>query len=392
MSTIWYRVSKSKDKADNWRFSKWPDLTDAPLKPSLTSALLEAINAGATVGELRQRIAEHMGIKDANRIVLVARDGVRRGSLHGNCWQVRQVKNWLCRWLSIDINPEKGYVVLRGLGREYLYHPKAESVSADMAVEGLQEYFETRILQAVCRHGRSKPRAPCGLRLCLDGKALSRSAPVVLGATYDFELSDDAADTFSDEESWLLLPTKTCSACIEDKKVTEMPIRVTRRCKHEPTICKECLQQWLESGVADGAWETGLKCPDCSELLEHRDVKRYASKEVFERYDNWLLRAALKNFPNFHFCLSPGCKSGQIHHPRSPCPELRCIACNARQCVEHNIPWHSGETCEQFDRRNRQRKRDEKASEEEIKKTTKTCPKCHKAVHKYTGCNHITCK
>lgn len=289
--TIWYRVSRSQDSSDDWRLSHWQDRSDAPLHDSLARAMVEAINSGATVGQLRQRVAEYMGIQDANRVVLVARDGLRRGSLQGNCWEVRQVQTWLCRWLCIDVNPENLYVVIHGLRREYVYHPNARIHKA-VSGRALLEYLDSRIFRAVRQHGKSKLRVS-GLSLSLNGSPIGRSMPVKWGATYNFELSEDDADAFSREESWLLPQSETCSACIEDKKVTEMPTRITQHCKHEATMCRDCLKQWLQAGITDGTWDR-LKCPDCSELLGHQDVKRNASKETFDRYDTWMLRAALK--------------------------------------------------------------------------------------------------
>ncbi|KAL2017704.1 hypothetical protein VTK56DRAFT_1729 [Thermocarpiscus australiensis] len=390
---VWYRVAKSPDSLDNWKFSLWEDKDDSPLDESLAGAVVEAIDAGATVREVRQTIANHMGITDPNRVVLVARDGVRRGALHGNCWEARQVRTWLCRWLSVDINPEKGYVVLRALKREYVYHPSPERVGEGMTLDALSEYVDTRLLRGAHQYGfrRSKLRASGEhSRLSLNGRPVGGLMPVRWGATYDVHLSDYAADIFSLEETWLLPATELCSVCMENKKISEMPIRITQRCTHQPSCCRDCMKRWLESSVEAGNWES-LKCPECSEILGHNDVKRYASKETFDRYDNLMLRRALKELADFHFCLSPTCNSGQIHDPKSRCPEFRCVGCQARHCIRHKVAWHSGETCEEFDRRNERRKKEDQASEAEVRRSTKPCPNCKRAVHKYVGCNHITC-
>lgn len=387
---LWYRVARSLGTLEGWKFSLWEDSSDGALDNSLAREMVEAINAGATVGQIREKVAEHMGIQDANRVILVARDGLRRGSLQGNGWELRRVKTWLCRWISIDINPRNGYVVFRGLRREYLYHPKPECISMDL--KSLLEYMGSRLFRGVHQHGKGKSAVPYEhAKLSVDGKPVPARKLVRWGATYEFELSDDAAETFSLEESWLLPATETCSTCIEDKTISEMPIKVTARCDHQPTVCRDCMKQWLQSGVEAGRWDN-LKCPDCSELLEHHDVKRNASKETFDRYDNLMVRAALKDLAEFRFCLSPTCDSGQMHHSESDCPEFQCVACASRQCVAHNIPWHEGETCAEYDRRNLQRRKDEEASEREVSRTSKTCPQCKKLVHKYMGCNHITCE
>jgi hypothetical protein len=167
-----------------------------------------------------------------------------------------------------------------------------------------------------------------------------------------------------------------------------MPIQIAAGCKHKAALCKECLAQWLQSGLERTSWDR-LKCPDCPELLQHADMRRYANPATFERWDSLATRAALEAIPNFRWCLSSPCTSGQIDD--ESCAKFKCKACSARHCIKHNVPWHKGETCEDYDRRNKQRKKDDKASEQMIKKTSKKCPECKKDVHKFTGCNHITC-
>lgn len=54
--------------------------------------------------------------------------------------------------------------------------------------------------------------------------------------------------------------------------------------------------------------------------------------------------------PNFVWCTS--CPSGQIHDPESlsSCPSVTCNDCSAITCYNHRIPWHTGLSCQQYDR------------------------------------------
>jgi flagellar biosynthesis GTPase FlhF len=49
--------------------------------------------------------------------------------------------------------------------------------------------------------------------------------------------------------------------------------------------------------------------------------------------------------------MSPVCKSGQIHEGAETSPIMTCNACGFRSCVLHQIPFHEGETCTQYDNR-----------------------------------------
>ena len=179
--------------------------------------------------------------------------------------------------------------------------------------------------------------------------------------------------------------TMECSVCVENKKPREMATRVTPTCEHKPTVCKECLQGWLASSIA-----TALVCPDCSEPLGWADAKRHLSKRAFARYDDLLLRTALSQIPDFQYCLSPKCTSGQIRDDKSP--RFDCVACGNMYCVHHQVPWHTGRTCEQYDHQHRKHRRAEVASGNEIHRTTRACPGCSRRVSKISGCNHMTCK
>jgi hypothetical protein len=341
---LWYRLSRSGGLGP-WKLTHW-DSKNSPLDNTLKAEMLAAIDAGETVGALKTIVAKHMGIRDASRVIIVARDGIRPGTLNGHHWQVHQMKtSWLCRWLAIDVTPENGYVIFRGLQREYAWYPDAKTVGRMKPVSFLRHYLVTRVLYRVHQHDRSELTGPVSVRLSLGDKPCHHSSreAVRWGATYDFKLPPDVAEAFSIEESWLQRETETCITCLEDKKLSEMPAEVTSGCKHRPTVCKDCLQQWLQSIVETGGWDR-MRCPDCAEPMAWEDVKRCALKEMFTRYDALVLRAALAKLPTFHFCLSPKCESGQIQD--GACARFACVDCRRTFCLDHHVPWHRGETCE----------------------------------------------
>ncbi|KAH8893699.1 hypothetical protein GQ53DRAFT_644445 [Thozetella sp. PMI_491] len=385
--TVWYRV-RTRTHDGRFKFTHLQDDdTDDPLDSDVADQLEQAIDRGATVGELRRKLAEHKGIEDANRIVLEARDGMRCREVQGNSWEARQLRNWLCSWLSFDIVPERDYIVVKGLGREYVLHFSEAECRRKGAghIRKLLSY----LLMDVVFYGRTKiTLSSSDIKLVRGGQPVDRYAPVAFGETYDFELPVDAAEAFNREETWLLPTTEMCSVCADDKKLSEMPVRLSAACKHTPTTCRECTAQWISSSLDTSTWDQ-LRCPECPERLLFDDVRRGAAPDVFARYDKLATAAVLKEIRDFRWCLSTQCESGQIHDRH--CPKFQCVACKARHCIHHNVPWHRGETCEQYDRRNRQRRKDDKASEEAVRKSSKTCPGCKVATHKFDGCNHITC-
>ena len=63
------------------------------------------------------------------------------------------------------------------------------------------------------------------------------------------------------------------------------------------------------------------------------------------------LVSALGAERNYQWCMSPACKSGQIHEDAEAGPIMTCNHCGFRSCVLHQVPFHEGETCSQYDDR-----------------------------------------
>lgn len=61
--------------------------------------------------------------------------------------------------------------------------------------------------------------------------------------------------------------------------------------------------------------------------------------------------AALSGESNYYSCISPDCNSGQIHEDGEAEPIMTCVHCGSRSCVVHQIPFHEGETCSEYDNR-----------------------------------------
>ena len=390
-SSVWYRVVSLQDN-DTWKFTYVGRDTDDRLgtSPTVADDMVRCIEAGNTLGQLRKLIANHMDVDDPNRITIKAADGVRKGSLQGDMWELRQVRSWHCRRLSIHVSPPKAYVILERPWGQYLIHPQDRDTANGVFARDVKKWMEAGLLNNVDRLHNSKLRLKSShITLLSGGTRLSNRSVIVAGGKYQFELPWYLEDPLAIEESWLLPATETCTVCTDEKKATELPVRIARGCKHKPTTCRECLGHWIRSSLDTSTWNR-LRCPECSELLSFEGVRRYAFKEDFDRYDTLATRAALRLIPNLRWCLSTSCESGQIHDPA--CRKFKCIACKAKHCAHHEVPWHSGETCEEYDHRNKRRRKDDKASAEMIKRTSKVCPECKKAVHKFTGCNHITCE
>ncbi|KZT55753.1 hypothetical protein CALCODRAFT_498223 [Calocera cornea HHB12733] len=186
----------------------------------------------------------------------------------------------------------------------------------------------------------------------------------------------------------------------------DAPRHVTSRCAHEGRACEDCVLRWLGYMVED---QRALRCPvvGCMEEMELDDVRFWAPQETFERYETLQLRRALARSPSFHWCLNPRCPSGQFHVPLpSPSPNsspnpcdpalLTCHACGFQSCAVHQLPWHKGLTCEEWEKAHGgwwdPVRRRERGVRRWVGRKTRKCPGCGKDIEKQDGCDHMTCR
>jgi hypothetical protein len=188
------------------------------------------------------------------------------------------------------------------------------------------------------------------------------------------------------------LATKECLICTDTRSLQHFPNRPpTVSCVHDTSVCRRCLRTWIQSESSIKIWNE-INCPICATRMQYHDIHEFAPKDVFRRYAKLTTKAANERIPNFRWCITKGCKSGQVHPPGVA--KFKCEACKKSHCVSHHGAWHKGETCKEYDYRTNKklRKQEELASKKTIEQTTKKCPGCKRAIEKSFGCDHMTCK
>ncbi|KAI0140018.1 hypothetical protein F4776DRAFT_571588 [Hypoxylon sp. NC0597] len=396
-SSLHYRVLGEKDDGAVrlvWRGA------NLKLRKHQIDAVTRKVAAGRSVGSIRETTLnllrasnEKKGLllRDANQIVVEAAGGLREGPLQGNNWEARKVQTWLCRYLIINVRPVDDYFVLRGFNEEYVWHKPYRNSRGYADVHKLKSWVKDEVLTSICnRKSHRRGIETDDIRLTYRGKPIKKLNHIRPGETIDFEVPRSIEDKFIDAEAWLVPLTEECIVCSDEKRVSEMPNkrRITAACEHNSNMCKECVGTWIASSLDTVTWDR-LKCPECPQLLKYENVRAFATRQIFERYDTLAVKALLSSMPEFMWCLNPGCNSGQIHP--TFCSRAKCHACKRYLCVRHNVPWHKGETCEEYERRTRRQRRNDRASEQHVKEIAKPCPGCKKNVHKFTGCDHVTC-
>lgn len=195
--------------------------------------------------------------------------------------------------------------------------------------------------------------------------------------------------------------------CLVSAPIQDFPQLAS--CNHIPDVCHDCFFEWLDQKMATHDTNS-IACPssDCEALIIHQDVQKYASPEVFARFDELSMRSLLSTDPEFLYCPAVGCNSGQIHSSGVEGPIFRCAACGYRICTAHTpmIPFHENESCTQYNERIEieklecgtkkeralVRKKQDEASIALLKRETRECPGCGSYIEKIHGCDHMTCE
>ncbi|KAI4867409.1 hypothetical protein F4820DRAFT_201713 [Hypoxylon rubiginosum] len=401
--TLRYRILRA---GDDGSLRIIPRGANLKLRKSQLATIASEVAAGRSVGSIRETIAELLRVSNKaakypvqtpNQIVIEAAGGLRPGPLPGNNWEACKVQTWLCRYLTVDMRQPTNYVVLRGFNEQYVWHKPYVNSRGYVDVYELKQWLKQSVLTSPLVHSRGEHRRGIGvgvdvddIRLTCRGKVVGKHAHVRPGRTVDFDVPRVVEDKFIQAEAWLVPLSETCIVCSDEKRVSEMPNkrRITASCEHDATICKECVGQWIVSSMDTMTWDR-LKCPDCPQLLKYENVRAFAPRDTFDRYDTLSAKALLGSIPDFMWCLNPKCSSGQIHP--AGCSRAKCHGCKHSLCVRHHVPWHSGETCDEYERRTRRQRRNDKASEKHVKEITKPCPGCKRNVNKFIGCDHVTC-
>lgn len=128
-------------------------------------------------------------------------------------------------------------------------------------------------------HSNAKPersRLPDVLEeffLSLDAEA---SANAASNLQYELAISQEKEEAIFHGSQ-----IKECSTCIEEKPVKSFP-KVTTACEHENQTCLDCIQNWLAQEVDSTGWNK-IHCVACSEVIQYHDMKKLATKSVFEK-------------------------------------------------------------------------------------------------------------
>jgi hypothetical protein len=153
----------------------------------------------------------------------------------------------------------------------------------------------------------------------------------------------DEEMTFLDQRSM-----HECQVCYDCVRLTVRPC-----C--QKAVCDSCLQQYVETQIADyGNLRIECPNPDCKSQVysdEIRSILRTKS-ELRERYDRWIVD--LNGDPNRKTC--PRCCHITEIDPAALADQKvgkyglkkECMECHLEWCFPCHAPWHEGVSCKKY--------------------------------------------
>ncbi|CAD0093066.1 unnamed protein product [Aureobasidium mustum] len=153
---------------------------------------------------------------------------------------------------------------------------------------------------------------------------------------------------------------RICAVCFKDQSLEYFPdVSNDSRHQHGANTCRTCFNRYLIQQINAGQARVG--CAECQEPLRYAEVKSIVAKTTLMKHDKNLLKAFVEEDADFYYC--------------------HCMACE--------IPWHEGETCDQY-----QARHDEEIIQTQVmvRQTSKICPGgCGARIERNGGCPHMLC-
>jgi len=134
----------------------------------------------------------------------------------------------------------------------------------------------------------------------------------------------------------------------------------------------------------------GILCPHrfCPCILQFEEVKIYADKSSFERFDRLVLKITLETMSDVKCC--PKCSSYNVHV--NTVGVIYCNSCKEGFCCFCKMSHPTSIPCEKF----KEWKEMNDSATERFVHWAKTigvqlCPKCNTMIEKNGGCTHMSC-
>ncbi|XP_004307158.1 PREDICTED: probable E3 ubiquitin-protein ligase RNF217-like [Fragaria vesca subsp. vesca] len=185
-------------------------------------------------------------------------------------------------------------------------------------------------------------------------------------------------------------PSFACEICLETKSAHES--FGIKNCTH--VYCTDCVVKYVDSKLEQNIASIGCLVPDCNKgSLDPEHCRLILKPEVFEKWGKWLCEDVITGSLKF-YCPFKDCSTMLIDDGEEVVRESECPSCKRLFCAQCKVPWHTGITCEEFKKLNKDdtAKEDIKMERLAYKKHWRKCPRCGIYVERTGGCSTVHCR
>lgn len=178
--------------------------------------------------------------------------------------------------------------------------------------------------------------------------------------------------------------TSMCPICLQAREGG-----IALDCNH--SFCPDCWRDYLHSQVDDGKAAIQARCPwhKCNRRVPVDFFYKFCDEAHQKKYEEWYIRSFVDDNPNVKWCPNPAGCSFAIEYPGVDPIEIRC-GCGFWSCWSCGEEAHRPASCKTVSQWNIKNSA-ESENISWIRANTKKCPKCHRAIEKNQGCNHMVC-
>lgn len=184
--------------------------------------------------------------------------------------------------------------------------------------------------------------------------------------------------------------TRECIICCETKRLyRNFPAFTT--CSHDPDTCLTWVAKQTVTllEASRGVGWSASRCPQCDVPIPAEELQDTLPRALVKELKAMVDTTFDTTNDSWRWCLASSCGHGSLQNGRKEV--IRCRKCDFKMCFKHQVPWHTGYTCLEYETSHPQAAIT-KTNEEMINKISKPCPGCGIAVEKSGGCNFIRCE
>tara|TARA_B100000497_G_C7673655_1_gene406673 strand:- start:271 stop:2037 length:1767 start_codon:yes stop_codon:yes gene_type:complete len=179
----------------------------------------------------------------------------------------------------------------------------------------------------------------------------------------------------------------TCCICMDEHYICNVKLP----CDHK--VCTTCMREYISSCLGDMMNKIPIKCPmahdNCNIIIDTSvdGIDKLLTKVDFDKLEKYTIMKTCIEDKYLKYCPNSLCGAPFDSTDISLLPEIdykykycvKCFDCNEDFCINCNVKWHDGYTCEEY---KQHLESNTTQNENYINKYCRECPNCKEMIQK----------